>query len=245
MSSLLEELQALHAIDQKLIHLKKRLQAGPKEIVHYEKKLAELAADRKAAEEEIKRKASGVDQCNLDIRTAEAELQKAEEQLRGTKNNKEYKILTDQIKEYKNEISEKETQALQIMEELDGLRGAIKEKQAQEAAAREKLEAIKAEIAEEEETIRAEGKTLKQERNGQIARIRALDREAQAVYDDALQRGRGSALAEMNAGGVCQACFRKASPNIENIVLVGKDLKEMRCAGCGRILFAARNQPVE
>lgn len=236
MSSIIDELLVLHVIDQKLIALQKRLQAGPEEIKLLESRIAGFRKEWQAIEAGIKSKASNVDSGNLEIRACEEETEEQEEKLRGIKNNKEYKIVTERIKTLKSQIDMYETAALATMEELDVLRVAMKGKQDELDSVEKEMVDLRIEVAKEVEEIKVEARTLKAERDEQLKRLREVNPDACEVYDIALRRGRGSALAEMTDSN-CQGCFRKARPNIENIVLAGKDIKECRCSGCGRIMY--------
>lgn len=236
----LQMLLDLARVDEELIRLGKRLKAGPEEIAAREAELDAARAARREAEAAILAKTTEVDQTNLDLRTCEADIAEAEEQLHGIKNNKEYRILTDRIRDMKQSINEMETSAITLMDELDGMRADLREKQAAVAAAEEQLASLRDEVEEEGTEIRRQAQTLRTERDARAEEVKAADINALEQYEQALRRGRGLAMAEM-VDGICQACFRKLSPNAENTVLVGKDLKQSRCAGCGRLLYHAGN----
>jgi predicted nucleic acid-binding Zn-ribbon protein len=238
MSEIIEELLKLYAIDQELIKLKKRMDAGPQEIQEQENRVAASRDACREAETVIKHRAGDMDRIALDIRTCEAEIDDMDGKLSIIKNNKEYKIITSRIKDLKQRIVQCEDEQLRLMEELDLKRASLKESQASLSAAEEKLSALKAEVATEAEEIRAKSRDLKESRDRQIESVKTVDELAMEIYLAAFRRGYGDAMAQMRVDGICQTCFRKQSANIENIVLVGRDLKQCRCAGCGRLLYS-------
>ncbi|MBN2713418.1 MAG: hypothetical protein JXR97_13440 [Planctomycetes bacterium] len=237
MSTAMQELLNLFEIDSQLVQLKKRLDAGPQEIQEEENKIAAAREERRKAESIIKEKASELDNCNLDIRTAEAEIDDQQEKLKGIKNNKEYKIVTTRIKDLKQLINDKETLSLQHMEELEQLRNSLKEKLESVTEAEKKIEELKLEVQKETDEIKVLGKALKEKREPQVKKVDAIDPNAMEAYRLSLRRGQGIAMAEMK-NAICQSCFRKANANIENVVITGTDIKKCICAGCGRILYA-------
>lgn len=236
MNDVIRAILALAEMDRELLRLSKRLKAGPEELRRQQEKQEAARAKRMEAEKAIQEKLMAVDRCALDLRTLEGELNDLQEKLLIIKNNKEYRILTDRIKHLKQAISEKESEELEAMEEVDRLRENLKEKTAALAAEEQALAKLEEELKKEAESIRAQAAELKQRREEQRALLARLDERAVEIYEDALRRGKGEAIARM-VDGICQSCFRRQSPNVENIVLVGRDLKQCRCASCGKILF--------
>ncbi len=237
MDPVMTELFALYAIDSELVALKQRHDAGPEKIKAREAAVASARAQRREIEQLIKEKASEVDQCNLDIRSAESEAEDQEQKLHIIKNNKEYKIVTERVKQLKEKVNELESRALEVMEKLDSLRQALKERQAEAAEGEQELETLRRQVEQEDAEIRGCVDDLKVRREEQVHRVEAMNPDVMAVYQQALRRGRGDAMARMQ-DGVCQTCFRRQTPNVETLVLVGREIKKCVCAGCGRILYA-------
>lgn len=236
MAAVLAELLQLFEIDKKLVALKRQLDLGPKRIKAEESGIGAAREEMRAAEAVVKQKSTELDQCNLDIRSAESEIDDQQDKLKVIKNNKEYRIVTERIKDLKQTIETKEAQVLNIMEELDGLRAAFKEKRSTVEEAEARIAALRAETEESTVGIREEAQGLKAQRTAQVARVHAADANLVAVYSTALRRGQGIGLAELD-GGVCQECYRQASPNMASNAAVGRDIARCICAGCGRILY--------
>lgn len=235
MSEAMAHLRALYRIDRQLIRYKKRLVAGNEELALLDRKIAETEAALKGVEEEIRAKTLEIDRVQLGARAAEAELATQDRHLRIAKNNTEYRITTDRIKELRRQLDEMETALLQGMEALDAGRSRLQATQTSLAESRA-ARVARAEKNESDATaIRAEQTQLKQRRQLAIEKVRAADDTAYALYDDALRRTKGDALGRL-AGGVCQACFMRQNPAVINAAMVGRDLRQARCGGCGRIL---------
>jgi len=242
MSQLKKTLLGLYQIDTELVALKRLMNAGPEEIRMQEQQVAAAREARKNIETVIKEKAAAVDNSNLDIRSAETEVEEQEQKLHQIKNNKEYKIVTERIKELKQKVTEQENLALQAMEEMERLRQELKTKQEEMAATETKLEEIRLEVEQENAKSMIRVHQLKSQRDIQVKELEELDPAIREIYSMALRRGEGDAMAKME-NGVCQKCFRKQSPNIESIVKVGRQLKKCTCAGCGRLLYIGEDTP--
>lgn len=242
MEPILGEVLKLAEIDKQLVALKKRLDGGPRELARQRTAVEAAKAERGEVEKRIREAMTEVDQCSLDLKTYEAELADQEEKLSICKNNKEYKILTDRIKTLKQAISDLETKELTVMESLDAMRAELKGKTEAMQAAEAKVAGLEGEIGQEAEGIKLEQKGLAKQRHAQAKVIEGMDEDLMKVYNRALARGKGEALAEFKDGN-CQACYRKASPQLRNTVAVGKDLANCLCGGCGRILITSRPTP--
>lgn len=235
-SVMIEQLLELYRIDTELVGLKKRLQAGPEEVKLREDKVEAAREERRKAQEAIRTKATEVDACNLEVREAESEIASQQGKLQLIKNNKEYKIVTDRIKELKERVGRREEEALAKMEQLDAAKAELKARQDDLAREEAAVAALQAEVAKEKAEISARQAELKQKRDIQVGRVNETGPDALGVYMAALRRNSGDAMAAMS-DGTCQSCFRRQSPNVVNIVTLGKDLKKMICGGCGRILY--------
>lgn len=240
MSGIFAALLSLYQIDSEMLKHRRRLQALPEEIAQREKDVSLAREQRQAVEAAIQERTRRLDEHNLDIRGHTDELRDLEEKLRQVKNNKEYRILSDRIRELKQSISELETAALLLMEEIDNLRREMAAKQAIVAEQEQRVEEAKRAYQEEAERVRQELLSGKKRREEAIAKIKELNDGAMEVYENAYRRTHGDAMAVL-INGICQSCFQKQSPNVENMVLVAREIKKCRCAGCGRILYIKPN----
>lgn len=237
MTELLDLLLHLNRVDKALITLKRRLDAAKEELVLRDRELAAAEARRQTAEDAIRRAALDLDRVQLETRADQAEFADQDRKLKAVKNNTEYEIVTDRIKELRHRIDDNETAMLQGMDALDAAKAALAGAQAQVDAARAARAAQVEKNESDVRAIRAEQSTLKEKRELWIEKIRVADESAYALYNDALRRTKGDALAKF-AEGVCQSCYMQQSPSVASAVMVGRELRTMRCGGCGRILVA-------
>jgi len=240
MSEIFEALLELYHIDSEILKYRKRLHALPEEIAQREKDVNLAREQRLAVEAAIQERTRRLDEHNLDMRSHSEELRDLEEKLRQVKNNKEYRILSDRIRDFKQKIGELETAALLLMEEIDNLRKELVAKQVAVAEHEQRVKEAKIACQEETERIKQELLYCKKRREEAVAKVSALNDGAMEVYENAYRRAHGDAMAVI-ANGICQSCFQKQSPNVENMVLVAREIKKCRCAGCGRILYIKPN----
>lgn len=237
MSTIRDELLALYAIDQKLLQIKAHLQTGPEECKRLRQEVEAAKAAKRDVETRVRETASGVDRLNLEAKEAEDEIAQQQDKLHAIKNTKEYRIVTERIKNLKQQIADVEERELDLMERLDSLRLSLKEKQEALAAAEAACEEKEASIERMGQTVKGDQRALVAERTAQIARIDVAVPEAMPLYSQALRRGKGKALAILR-NGACQECFQRQSPNVTNLVLLGTQLAKCVCPGCGRLLIA-------
>jgi Zn-ribbon protein, possibly nucleic acid-binding len=241
MSDLMNALLDLNGIDRKIVRGKLHLQEVMKTVANQEKKLEDVRAQARKYEEAIKEKALGADRVNMEMRTAESEAAEQEKKLKSIKNQKEFRIVSDRIKDLKIQADEHESAVLSTMEELDKLREQVAASHSQIGEEDLKLTSVKQQAQEDINGIKAKHALLLEERQAAVQRVLSIDGSAYDAYDMALKRTKGDPIAEMTMDGICQSCFRRQNSNVMNIVHIGVDVKSCRCQGCGRILYVKNN----
>ena len=234
--SILGKLRELAEIDGQLVALKRKIDAGPKELEMQQQHCDAVKAARSEIQEACMRCATEIDTLGLEVKSLENEAKDLDQKIGIIKNSKEYKIITERIKDVKKNIGDYESKEIALMEELEGLKKVLEEKNAQLEEEELKLESVEKANKSDAKSIKAEQLKLVQERKTKIADIQAADREAIDIYNKALARGKGYAVAELK-NSACQKCFRKVSPSLENIVIAHRSLDKVICPGCGRLLF--------
>ena len=237
MSDLMREMLNLNQIDRRIVRGKLRLQELTREVAVQEKLVEEAREKARKIEQSIKDEAFGADRLNLEIRAAEAEVGDQERKLRSIKNQKEFRIVTDRIKDLKIGVDEHESAVLSGMEVLDKLREKVTAAHTLIGEEDLKLTSIRQKAQEEANALKEKHTALVAERMAAVTKVQAIDASAYQAYDLALKRTKGDPLAEMTMDGICQSCFRRQNSNVMNIVHIGKDVKNCRCQGCGRILY--------
>ncbi|MDR1535148.1 MAG: hypothetical protein LBU64_08650 [Planctomycetota bacterium] len=241
-SEVTREIMALNQVDLRLVRGKLRLQELARSLAVQEKAVEAARQQARTAELAVKENILQADRLNMEIRAAEAEAGEQERKLKAIKNQREFRIVTDRIKDLKIRVDENESQLLAGMEELDRLRERVTECRNRIGEEDLKLTSLRQSAQEESVRIKEGHAGLVEERERAMARVNSLDSTAYQAYDLALKRTKGDPLAEMSPDGICQSCFRRQNSNVVNIVLIGRDIKNCRCQGCGRILYARETQ---
>ncbi len=224
------------------MHGKLRLQEVSREVAAQEKAVEDARERARSIERAIKDKAFAADGLNMEIRAAEAEAADQERKLKSIKNQREFRIVTDKIKDLKIRVDESESAVLANMSDLDTLREQLTA--AQDGIGEEdlKLTSVKQKAQEDVADIKARHAALLEERKAAVAQVEAIDPSAYGAYDQSLKRTKGDPLAEMSMDGICQSCFIRQNSNVLNMVHIGKDVKNCRCQGCGRIMYVKEGE---
>ena len=237
MSELMQALLDLNQVDRRIVRGKLRLQEVTREVAAQEKRLEETREKARVFENAIKDSVLATDKLNMEIRAAEAEAGEQERKLKNIKNQREFRIVSDRIKDLKIRVDEHESAVLAGMEELDKLREQMAACHQRVGEEDLKLTTIRQKAHEEIEGIKARHTALLEERKAAVGHVQKLDSSAYLAYDLALKRTKGDPIAEMSMDGICQSCFRRQNSNVMNIVHIGSDVKNCRCQGCGRIMY--------
>ncbi len=237
MTELMESILNLNSIDAGIVRGKLRLQELTRDIADQEKKVEQAREKARKIENAIKETAFSTDRLNMEIRTAEAEAGEQEKKLKGIKNQKEFRIISDRIKDLKIQVDENESAAIAGMEQLDKLREEVNAAHAQIGEEDLKLTSVRQKAQEEAQELKARHQALLEQRKVAVKKVEALDAPAMQAYDLALKRTKGDPVAIMTPDGICQSCFQRQNSNVTNIVHIGADVKNSRCQGCGRIMY--------
>ena len=235
----------LNGVDRRIVRGKLRLQEVAREVATQEKSLEEAREKARGIEQAIKDKAFSADRVNMEIRAAEAEAADQERKLKNIKNQREFRIVTDRIKDLKIRVDENESAVLAGMQELDKLREDMAAAHNRIGEEDLKLTTTRQKAQEEVNEIKAKHAALLEERKAAVKKVEAIDPSAYQAYDMALKRTKGDPLAEMSMDGICQSCFIRQNSNVMNMVHIGMDVKSCRCQGCGRILYAKPDKDAE
>jgi len=239
MNQTLKTLLDLQSIDTEYIAVKRKLKAGPREREAKEKVLADAQAAVAAKQAECRRLQADADAAGLEMKTVEAEIDKLKQRLNTVKNNKEYNLVRGAIAEVDRRRERFETESLEAMERIDVLNEEIAALEETVAAAEAELERVRDEVSAEEADLLPQAEDIKNRRKALAAEVPAEDL---ATYERVIRTGKGVALVAMR-DGACQGCYVQPSPNLQNQVLVGREL--VRCPGCGRYLYPTEDGAAE
>lgn len=241
MSDVMREMLELNRIDRRIVRGKLRLQEITREVAAQEKQLEDAREKSHAIEKAIKDKAFAADGLNMEIRSSGDEMADQEKKLKTIKNQREFRIVTDRIKDLKIRVDESESAVLVNMTDLDKLREDLTACRNRIGEEDLKLTSIRGTAQQEVNGIKAKHAALLEERKAAVKKVEAIDATAYSAYDMALKRTKGDPLAEMSMDGICQSCFIRQNSNVLNMVHIGQDIKACRCQGCGRILYVKQS----
>lgn len=236
MSDLMHEILELNAIDRKIVRGKLHLQEVTRAVAAQEKILEDAREKARQIEKTIKDKMFSADKLNMDVRTAQAESAEQEKKIKHVKGQREYRIITDRIRDLKIRVDESESSLIANMTALDTLREELTAAHNSIGEEDLKLTSVRQNAQQEVNAIKTRHAALLEERKAAVNKVIRLDGSAYEAYDLSLKRTKGDPLAEMSMDGICQSCFRRQNSNVVNLVHIGKDPKSCRCQGCGRIL---------
>lgn len=147
------------------------------------------------------------------------------------KNIKELQALQREIDQIRQANGEAEEELLNLMVEIDGLKGEIKAKQETLLAAQQdwqqKQEALQAQIAAIDQAV--EKASIRRQSIAQ-----AIDAVLMSRYQLILSRRGGTAVVEVT-GGICQGCYMNIPPQLWNEII--RSDKVNLCPSCQRILY--------
>jgi len=196
-----------------------------------ERELAEAEAGSSSRREEIKRLQKEADALNLEVKSSEGVVEKLDGQLRTAKSNKEYAILRRELDAAKGKMSDIETEVLVRLERIDEIHGEEKAAAARIEESAGRLKAVRGAVSAVTGKLDAEAAGLRDEREAVAS---GLDAEDRRLYEGILNQRGDSAIAFVSDGS-CSACARKITPQVENLLSLGKEI--VHCMSCRRILF--------
>ena len=232
MDKKLQSLIELQSIDSDLLNLE-RLKGGlPSEVTNLQQKLellsSQIAADKAASQEAHLEKK----QSELEVKGLEEQLDKYQQQIYQVKSNKEYDAITAEIETTEIEISDYETQILQLLEKEQELAPRIETaKQAQEVAESQ----LVAKENELKKLMLAHEKDVAEMIKLREKIIEKIPRNVLSMYDRVRKAKDGIAVVPLTASGNCGGCQGSFPPQIT--IEIRQNDRIMACQYCGRVLY--------
>lgn len=201
-------------------------------------KFEELHRNLEASEEDFKKVVESEKDLQKKRRQIEMDLDEISEQIRKSKSrllevktNKEYRAMLKEIEERERLTSNKEDEALDILEEIEKLASEIDKK-------RRIMEAMKKK--HKKERIKLEGKMvgLEKEQTGlsmdRDSLVKHIDPKLVKRYNFIKERRNGTAVVAVKHA-ICQACHMNIPPQVYNELQRGDQI--MTCPNCQRIIY--------
>jgi predicted nucleic acid-binding Zn-ribbon protein len=233
MSSLSEDLAALHSLLLDLEEVEEMLATGPRKVATQERlanKKREECDTQKNHITELRKAADGK---SLQLKTNEARIEELRGKLNAAGSNREYEIITSQIEAdtMANSVLEDE-----ILEALENVDEAIGEQEAMEAAHKtlvEKQKKTAKEVSESAAGLNERAEALR-------AEIEVAEKKVPTSAVEAYKRLRGAhgagslASVENNA---CENCYSELSPQQRVALNLNKVLF---CSSCARLIYRVK-----
>ena len=201
-------------------------------------KLEELKKNLEASKEDLKKVVENEKELQKKKRQIEMDLDEISERIRKSKSrllevktNKEYRAMLKEIEERERLTSDKEDEALDILEKIEKLTSEIDKKRHAVEAMRKK---------HEKERIKLEGKVVGLEKEltelsvDRDSLVKRTDPKLVKRYNFIKERRNGTAVVAVKHA-ICQACYMNIPPQLYNELQRGDQI--MACPNCQRIIY--------
>ncbi|HQP11016.1 MAG TPA: C4-type zinc ribbon domain-containing protein [Candidatus Omnitrophota bacterium] len=222
----------LQKIDREIYNLKIDLKEKPA-------MLADLKAEfesQKVALEELEKKLKAVlverKEKELELKTREDEIAKANAQLSQIKTNKEYSAKMSEIEHIKADKSIIEEKILVSYDKSDSVAAEVEKERGKVAEEEKKYLAAKKTIEDDIKVIEDRIKVFDSQRKQALP---GIDPALLARYEKILKHKEGVAIVPVQGQDSCGGCFMNVTPQQVNAIKMHQELIE--CEMCSRILY--------
>jgi len=230
----LEKLIALQKTDTNIRKLKKAIETAEERRASIEQEFEQHAFSIR--EIQATRDKAQMGRADLERQIAENKtyLERADRNLKGSQNQKEYETAMRETDALQKQISAFETQVLERMTEIEEVEKILAERS-------EEIDSLetnrKKALKEFDKALAANRQEFEAETAKRHEVFITLPPQMASIYNRLAQRSRdGIAVAEVT-GGSCSACFMKLRPQMQ--VELKTSNRIMTCESCTRILYIA------
>lgn len=231
MNRVISALLILQDRDSKINALRNELKRLPGEKQNITQQTVTKEKSFAKAKHDVQETELAIKSCELDIQTRQTSVARLKVQQFETRKNEEYQAIGLEIIRYGNEVEERETQQLDLMEQLD-VRRAIMEK------ARQNLIDARSCIDDEMAKLDVRAQNLGMELEALEVERAELSQDVEEVLlsrYEKLSKSKGlPVVVQMSISGQCGGCHMKVIRAIEHRVKSGE--APVECDNCGRIL---------
>jgi len=238
MGTVLNALVKLQSVENNLRAAKAKLARCRRNVIIKENQLRALQNSLEAKKEEIQLTRIQADRLELELKDADQTLVKYRAALNNAKSNKEYAAILTELNTTKADSSKVESQALELMKNIDA-------DQQQSTQIQQQIEQEKTELNE----TRKQSEELSKKYEAEISEIEQqwhkaaseVSTEVLEIFKRVAETYDGEALAEIeihdNRSGVytCGGCFMSLTTETANTLLSRDEI--IRCPNCTRILY--------
>ena len=230
MGNWLDAALELQELDSKIDRLNKQIDDIPSEIDKATNFLSRYKDNFKKHKNERLEFEKQVNVLKMDVDKWSAEIDKIQTQLLSTKDNDTYRKMMDEIAKLKEQISDKETEELEIFELIDA-------KQADEDEAREEFNIAQNKIKQTFDDLETRMEACKKQIAALTAdrpnKVAACDVEYASIYER-LRKKKSLALAEIHEEQ-CGACHLRLTE--QEIINAQKRVILTTCSNCGALIY--------
>ncbi len=231
MNQTLEQLIKLQEIDQRLLEIKNFMGDLPSTVETQEKDVETMRFYNEEKQSRITQIEKEMRLCEREIEGMNTKMVKYKEQLYLVKSNKEYDSLNHEIDHMKTNISDFETQLLNLIEEKETLEETIKLKTDKIESITASLSSNKIELQSAMAETQNEQEELEKNRSTLFKDIEPIKINA---YERIRQSREGAGMVSI-IGQACGGCYSQLPP--QTVIEIKKSAEIITCPSCSIMLF--------
>ena len=231
MNQTLEQLIKLQKIDQRLLEIKDIMGDLPSVVETQENKVTTMESDNKGKQSRITNIEKEMRHYERDIEDMNNQMAKYKDQLHLVKSNKEYDSLNLEIDHMKTNISESETQLLNLIEEKETLQETVKLNTGKLESITEALSSNRVELKSAVAETRHEQEKLEKNRSKLFKNIESIQLNSYEI----IRQNRGGVGMVSIIGKACGSCYSQLPP--QTIIEIQKSVEIITCPNCSIMLF--------
>lgn len=233
-----DALYKLYLVDQQVRGLESRVSGARRYARAQQAKLQELEAERERLVNQLHHAEASGNNLENEIASTDERINKLRDQMNAVKTNKEYSAMLVEVNTLKADRSKVEDRALEIMGEVESLKGQVETLDASIAEQRKVTEMAEQELNQRHGEVADRLEELKTERD---EAAKELPAEALQVFDRLADTMDGEAMAPIieqdrrRLEYVCGGCYMQIPVERVNQLITADEM--VRCPSCKRILY--------
>ena len=228
----IDRLRALQELDHRIGRLDREITDGPKAVESFQRAVAAVDAKIVQIEERLKLLRAQVKLRENEAKTAQARIEKLQDQASQVKTNKEFTALRSEVASARLDMGKMEDEALKIMEAVDVQEKALVAAKEERAREQKKYDAERTKVEAAIDGLRAGKAELLAQRP---ALTKDVPSEPLTLYDRLAGARGGTAIVAIEQD-FCTGCMERLTRN--DVYAIQNASRIVHCKSCGRILYA-------